>query len=152
VTPSEESPVLLLEEERSLAEAIRPLPLYDSAYGHQLTQVWREADVAVYSRARRNNPPHEYEIIIIRIEPAGIFPNGTIKTARYAYPPSSAWGRLGWSLPTYRQAIAWAHIVLTKLKEPIKGRTSWPELFTRFKESTTEIRLTDQHPYLEPKE
>jgi hypothetical protein len=134
VTETKESSVILLEEERSLAEAIRPLPLYDSAYGHQLTQVWRQDDVAVYSRSRRNNPPHEFEIIIVRIEPAGIFPNGTLKTARYAYPPSSAWGRLGWSLPTLRQALKWAEIVLAKQKEPIKGRTPWPELFARFKE------------------
>jgi hypothetical protein len=124
----------LIEEQRSFAEAPRSLPLQDTAWGHQLNQVWRQDNVAIYGRSRKDNPPHEFEVIIVRLEAEGIFPNGTVKPARYAYPSTSTWGRLAWSIPTLPSAIKWAHIVLDKLKEPIKGRTPWPELFTRFKE------------------
>ena len=68
--------------------------------GHRLRQIWRKEHVAVYERSRdKTKPPHELELIIIRIEPESRTPTGSIVPEREAYPSSSLWGLYGWSFP-----------------------------------------------------
>jgi hypothetical protein len=68
--------------------------------GHTLRQIWREHDVAVFERSRSpKHEPHELELVIIKIEPEGKTPTGSIVPEREAYPSASRWGTLGWSFP-----------------------------------------------------
>jgi hypothetical protein len=129
-----ESHVILVCDRNAEALAIRPLPERATVYGHELNQVWRKENVAIFARSRRDRPPHEYEVVIIKLEAEGRLPNGTTVPARYAYPCSSAWGKLAWSVSNLEDSIRWAEIVLSKLREPARIKTSWPILFARFKE------------------
>jgi hypothetical protein len=57
--------------------------------GHRLRQIWRKEHVAVYERSLdKTKPPHELELIIIRIEPESQTPTGSIVPELY-----------GWSFP-----------------------------------------------------
>ena len=112
---------------------IRPLRGRDTYAGHELQQIWRKDNVAVFARSFPGKPPHEYEVIIIRILPAALAPGDIIVPRREAYPSSDRWGELGWSIPKLDLAIAWAEMVLVNLGQPEKERSAWPELFSRFK-------------------
>jgi hypothetical protein len=114
-------------------EPIRPLRERDRVAGHDIQKIWRKHDVAVFARNIPGKPPHEYEVIIVRVAPAGVAPSGAVVPRREAYPSSDRWGELGWSIPGRDHAIVWAEMVLVNLGEPEKERTAWPELFSRFK-------------------
>jgi hypothetical protein len=101
--------------------------------GHDLQQVWRKDNVAVFARSIPGRPPHEHEVVIIGLRSEGTLPDGTRVPARYAYPQSSEWGKYGWSIPGSDSAIAWAEMVLANLGVLREARTAWPELFSRFK-------------------
>jgi hypothetical protein len=113
--------------------AIRPLSDRFSVYGHQVEQVWRKDNVAVFARSIPGRAPHEYEVIIVRIASAGVSPSGSIIPIREEYPSSNKWGKFGWSIPGREQAIVWAEMVLANLGNPREERTAWPELFSQFK-------------------
>jgi hypothetical protein len=86
----------------------RPLAQRDSVAGHNLQQLWRKDNVAVFARSIPGRPPHEHEVVIIRLRAETTLPDGTRVPAHYAYPSSSEWGRFGWSIPKRDLAIAWA--------------------------------------------
>jgi hypothetical protein len=68
--------------------------------GHTLRQIWREKDVAVYTRSLTpDSEPHELELIFIKSIPDKIMPNGEMTPAHEAFPSPSQWGREGFSFP-----------------------------------------------------
>lgn len=93
------------------------LPERDTVYGHELEQIWRKDNVAVFARSLPGKLPHEFEVIIIRHE---------------SYPVSEEWGKWGWSLPRRDLAISWGGMVLKNLGASKEARTAWPELFSQF--------------------
>jgi hypothetical protein len=57
-------------------------------------------DVAVYERSLDvQSEPHELEIVLIRVVPEKVMPDGARVPEREAYPTPSEWGRYGWSVP-----------------------------------------------------
>jgi hypothetical protein len=86
----------------------------------------------VFSRRRPGQDPHEYEVIIIRVEPAATF-NGSDIPEREAYPSPRQWGKLGWSIPEKGGRFSGLGIVSENLTKPRKERTSWAELFSEFR-------------------
>jgi hypothetical protein len=68
--------------------------------GHFLKQIWRQNDVAVFSRSRSpDREPHELELIIVRTRIDRTMPNGKFVPAHEAYPNPSEWGTWAWSFP-----------------------------------------------------
>ncbi len=113
--------------------AIRPLVQRDRVAGHQVELIWRQGNVAIFSRSVPGQAPHEYEVVIVRIAPESVSPSGAVVPVREEYPGSSKWGRLGWSLPSREQAVAWAESVTANLGLPREERVAWPELLHRFR-------------------
>ena len=76
-------------------------------HGHYLRLLWREEDVAIYERSlSEGEPPHELELVIIRVRPGKVMPNGVHVAAHEAYPAASEWGTSGWSFPVrYKQWV-----------------------------------------------
>jgi hypothetical protein len=67
---------------------------------HWLRQIWRQDDVAVYERSlTKDKPAHELELVVIKVLPDKIMPNGSLVPAHEAYPTPSQWDSLGWSFP-----------------------------------------------------
>jgi hypothetical protein len=123
----------LPETQTEKVAAIRPLAVRNRVAGHDLNEIWRRENVAVFARSIPGRPPHDYEVIIVRVAPAKVAPSGAVVPRREAYPSSDRWGKLGWSIPKRDLAIAWAQMVLANLGKPKRERTAWPELFSRFK-------------------
>jgi hypothetical protein len=68
--------------------------------GHYLRQIWRQDDIALYERSRfPQHPAHELELVIIKVAPEKIMPNGARVPAHERYPSASEWGSIGWSFP-----------------------------------------------------
>lgn len=62
--------------------------------------------------------PHDYEVIVVRIDQAGVSPWGSIVPDREEYPRSSTWGKLSWSVAKREQTLARAEMVLANLELP----------------------------------
>jgi hypothetical protein len=122
----------LLDTQTHKLSAIRPLLQRDKVAGHDIEQVWRKGDVAVFARSIPGRSLHEYEVVIVKVARERVSPSGSVIPIRQEYPATSKWGTLAWSVPKREQAIAWAEIVLANLGLPREERTAWPELFTRF--------------------
>jgi hypothetical protein len=86
---------------------IEPLATEFRAYGHTLRQIFRKGDVAVYARSLTpDKPPHELELIIIKIEPEKVMPKGKKIPAHERYPNPAKWGTVGWSFPVrYKDSV-----------------------------------------------
>ena len=104
-------------------------------HGHHLRQLWRRDHVAVFARSFKPElPPHELELIVIRIKPGGITSWGSIAPEREAYPSSSEWGTYGWSFPVrYRD---WVLATAEKLLGITKGYGTFMRM------ATTELKLS----------
>jgi hypothetical protein len=74
-------------------------------HGHVLRQIFREKDVAVYSRSFPGRAPHELELVIVRKKKQSTLPDGSIVAASEAYPSSSEWGKYGWSFPVRKEVF-----------------------------------------------
>lgn len=70
----------------------------------EYVQIVREGKYAIYER-RRNDKTFDYEVIIIKVLPAGtkIF-NGVTEEDEEHYPGTSQWGSAGWSCVTEARA------------------------------------------------
>ena|ERR1700746_357665 len=79
---------------------MQPIETEFSYAGHLLRQIWRQGDVALYERSlSKNAEPHELELVIVKIRPDHVMPNGKLVTAHEAYPQPSEWGTSAWSFP-----------------------------------------------------
>ena len=68
--------------------------------GHALRQIWREKDVAVYTRSLTPEAdPHELELIFVQSKPEQTWPDGRVTPAHEAFPKPSEWGYKGFSFP-----------------------------------------------------
>jgi hypothetical protein len=77
-----------------LEETFKPLALTFNREGFVYQQIWRQKDVAVY----QYGPRGRFELVIIRIEPEDVLPDGKVLPRREAYPRTSQWGQYGWTL------------------------------------------------------
>jgi len=103
---------------------MRLLPTKFNASGHHLVQIWRGTDVAVYQRwPSLEHKPHELELVIIRIKPDQVMPNGDRAPEHEAYPSSSDWGRCGWSFPVRYKT--WVLDLAQNLVEITKARPTF---------------------------
>jgi hypothetical protein len=83
------------------------LPIHIRNDGFDLEQIQRTAIHALY-RKSKGAVHTSYEVILIqRAKADHTWPNGTVTLkGSESYPPSSMWGRAGWSFPTLRVAQA----------------------------------------------
>jgi hypothetical protein len=112
---------------------MKPLETELGYAGHWLRQIWRQGDVAVYERSlKKDKPPHELELVIVKIEQEGKTPTGSIVPAREAYPRPSKWGQFGWSFPVrYKE---WVLSLAEKLAGITKARAGFVrQAWTEFK-------------------
>ena|ERR1700730_18040737 len=86
--------------------AIKPLEVAFRAYDHDLRQIWREGQIAIFERSLPGREPHEFELVVIRTQKESTLPNGSVLPAREAYPGSSQWGERGWSFPIRNRQLA----------------------------------------------
>jgi hypothetical protein len=83
-----------------IVSTVKTVEIEFGSGGHWLRQVWREGDVAIYERSlSREHSVHELELVIVRIRPKRVMPNGVVVDAGEAYPSSSEWGKFAWSFP-----------------------------------------------------
>lgn len=83
------------------------LPIHIRNDGFDLEQIQRTESHALY-RKTKGAGHSSYEVIaILRAKADHTWPNGTVTLkGSESYPPSSMWGRAGWSFPTLRVAQA----------------------------------------------
>ena len=86
--------------------AIKPLEVAFRAYDHDLRQIWREGQIAIFERSLPGREPHEFELVVIRTQKESTLPNGSVLPAREAYPGSSQWGERGWAFPIRNRQLA----------------------------------------------
>lgn len=85
---------------------MRTLETEFTFHGHLLKQIWRRGYVAIYERSRNaKKPPHELELIIVRVKPETKMFGGVIVPEHEAYPSASEWGRIAWSFPVREKAF-----------------------------------------------
>lgn len=61
------------------------------------TQLDRQGMIAVYEQRHKVSHTCRYEVVRLHIQAEHTWPNGTTTPEKEAYPPSSAWGREGWT-------------------------------------------------------
>lgn len=86
-----------------------PLPLTRKKNGCYYTQVHRTEKTALYSLSYDPPGPDTkiigYEVFKIRIDPAGMLPNGAPVAEKEHFPSNEEFGKIAWSFSTQRTAM-----------------------------------------------
>ena len=77
-------------------------------------QIAREGMVAIYTQTHKESGVVRYEIVRLHIQAAHTWPNGTTTPEKEAYPPSTAWGRRGWTFLRLQDAEAQMQTLLAQ--------------------------------------
>lgn len=72
------------------------------------TQLARHDMLALYCQEHKASGTQRFEVVRLHVQAAHTWPNGVTTPEREAYPPSSAWGRAGWSY--FQRGAAEAHL------------------------------------------
>jgi hypothetical protein len=89
---------------------------------YRYRQIDRQGSLAIFEQRHKDNPRVvRFEVIRIRIQRAHTWPDGTTTPEKEAYPPSSAWGRDGWTFFTLDAARAHLQILLQRERATAGG-------------------------------
>jgi hypothetical protein len=92
-----------------MEEAMQPIDTSFADRRYTYTQLERQGDIAIYEQRHKENPTVvRYEVVRIRVRPAGVLPDGRPVPERESYPSSSEWGRYGFTCMDVPEARALA--------------------------------------------
>lgn len=75
-----------------------PLLEFDEHYGHSYRVLERRGDIAILEMtSKETGLLLGFEVVIVQHKPERVAPSGTVIPAKETLPPSSEWGRLGWT-------------------------------------------------------
>lgn len=83
----------------NLATPFRPAPKQFTRDGYIFAEVWRQANVAIYSQTREGaRAPAAWELVKLRVVKA--HPKDVDQSPKENYPSSEEWGKRGWTFLT----------------------------------------------------
>ena len=77
-------------------------------------QVDRCRNVAIYRQRHKHSNIMRYEVVLLALQRAHTWPNGTTMPEPEAYPPASAWGKRGWTFHALPEAQGHCQALLTQ--------------------------------------
>lgn len=85
---------------------MEPIPRQFDDHTFRYSQEWREGMWAIYRQEHKQGRAVRFEVVRLHIQPERTWPNGQTTPEKESYPPSSAWGREGWTCFTRHEADA----------------------------------------------